>query len=153
MNRLTALALTCALMFPFNLLGDETPAPAFSSPFNLEGPTFGGKQLWTDELVFHEWRVQRNTLSGHCRLLDDKNFRKAWGSFEHCRKQLEAAPRPTPRLSPANRMKNRYAILSRGCRKEAGMSICDAESGSPEEGTRSFWENELIKRYKDRLEI
>src|SRR5687767_9210321 len=51
---------------------------------NVSSPTFGGKQFWNDELVFHDWRVQRNVISGHCRLLDDQNVRRAWGEFDEC---------------------------------------------------------------------
>ena len=35
-------------------------------------PTMGGKQFWADELFFHQWRIQRNVLTGHYRLLDGK---------------------------------------------------------------------------------
>ena len=41
-------------------------------------PTMGGRQFWGDELFFHGWHVRRNTLTGHCRLLDKKNHRHAW---------------------------------------------------------------------------
>jgi pimeloyl-ACP methyl ester carboxylesterase len=118
MNRLTAILLTSFVMFPFNLLGDEK-----SSPFNVEGPTFGGKQIWTDELVFHEWRVQRNALSGHHRLLDNKNFRKAWGSFEHCRKQLEAFKREL-KLPP---MQGKAVIVLHGLvrSRQATIGMCE----------------------------
>ena len=123
MNRLTPILLTSVLMFPFNLLADETSAPALSSAFNLDSPTFGGKQLWTDELVFDEWRVQRNTLSGHCRLLDDKNYRKAWGSFEHCRKQLEVFKRDL-QLPP---MRGKAVIVLHGLvrSRQATVGMCD----------------------------
>lgn len=52
---------------------------------NLEGPTFGGTQLWTDELVCHDWRIQRHAWTGHYRLLDEQNRRRAWGDFAACR--------------------------------------------------------------------
>jgi pimeloyl-ACP methyl ester carboxylesterase len=48
----------------------------------------GGKQFWTDEFFFHQWRIQRNALSDHCRLLDANDVRHAWGSFEECRAVL-----------------------------------------------------------------
>lgn len=47
-------------------------------------PTLGGKQLWFDRLVFAGWRIQENVISGHCRLLDAGDIRRAWGSFGHC---------------------------------------------------------------------
>lgn len=59
------------------------------SLLSLDSPTFGGMQFWSDELVFHDWRIQRHTVSGHCRLLDERNVRRAWGSFDECAKELE----------------------------------------------------------------
>ncbi len=60
-----------------------------SSPWNIASPTFGGLQVWTDELVYLDWRIQRNTVSGHYRLLDDQDYRQAWGTFQHCRARLD----------------------------------------------------------------
>lgn len=60
-----------------------------SSPWNITSPTFGGLQVWTDELVFQDWRIQRNTVSGHYRLLDDRDHRHAWGTFQQCCARLE----------------------------------------------------------------
>ncbi|MEX0819217.1 MAG: alpha/beta fold hydrolase [Pirellulaceae bacterium] len=72
-------------------LGDQPVATGTgTSSVNVEGPTFGGKQLWTDELIFHEWRIQRHVWTGHYRLLDDQDYRRAWGSFERCRGRLDA---------------------------------------------------------------
>ena len=42
---------------------------------NLKTPTLGGLQLWTDELYFHGWHIQRHCFTGHCRLLDERNRR------------------------------------------------------------------------------
>ena len=51
-------------------------------------PTLGGKQFWGDEFVMGDWRIQRNVLTGHCRLLDDKDRRHAAGSLETCQQIL-----------------------------------------------------------------
>jgi pimeloyl-ACP methyl ester carboxylesterase len=69
---------------------------------NLASPTFGGKQFWSDELVFHDFRIQRNAWTGHFRLLDDKNIRRAWGGFSHCQQRLEEMKheRDLPPLKP-----------------------------------------------------
>lgn len=61
--------------------------------WTLESATGGGRQFWTDELVFHDWRIQRNSLTGHYRLLDEKNIRRAWGTFEQCQTELAVARR------------------------------------------------------------
>jgi pimeloyl-ACP methyl ester carboxylesterase len=46
-------------------------------------------QFWTDELLFHRWRIQSNALTGHYRLLDGQNRRHAWGTFEQCQAKLD----------------------------------------------------------------
>ncbi len=48
--------------------------------FNVALPTAGGAQLWTDLEVRGGYRVQRNALTGHCRILDPSNVRRGWGS-------------------------------------------------------------------------
>ena len=48
-------------------------------PFPM--PTLGGKQFWADELFFHQWRIQRNVFTGHCRLLDEHDLRHASGTL------------------------------------------------------------------------
>jgi hypothetical protein len=56
---------------------------------NLTSATAGGKQFWADRWFFHDWRIQRHALTGHCRLLDGKNRRHASGSFDTCRKKMD----------------------------------------------------------------
>jgi hypothetical protein len=67
-----------------------------SAPWNLPTRTLGGLQTWTDELVFRDWRIQRQAVTGHYRLLDDRNHRRAWGTFEQCRARLEELKRQLP---------------------------------------------------------
>jgi pimeloyl-ACP methyl ester carboxylesterase len=64
-------------------------------------PTLGGKQFWADELFFHEWRIQRNAIDGHYRLLDPHDLRHAWGTYNECRVALERVKREQnlPRMS------------------------------------------------------
>ena len=64
--------------------------PADRTPdglLNLVSPTLGGKQFWSDELVFHDWRIQRHVYTDHYRLLDDKDQRRAWGTWKHCKER------------------------------------------------------------------
>jgi len=56
---------------------------------NLALPTLGGEQLWTDQLVHGKWRIQRNELTGHFRLLDSADVRRAWGNEAECRAAFE----------------------------------------------------------------
>lgn len=60
-------------------------------------PTLGGRQFWADELLFQQWRIQRNVFTGHYRLLDERNRRHAWGSYGLCLAALEHIKR-TQRL-------------------------------------------------------
>jgi pimeloyl-ACP methyl ester carboxylesterase len=38
---------------------------------------------------FAGWRIQENVYTGHCRLLDPSNVRRAWGGREACRTAFE----------------------------------------------------------------
>ncbi len=51
---------------------------------NLKTPTLGGMQFWTDHQWRNGWRIQRNALTGHWRLLDENNIRHAWGGRTAC---------------------------------------------------------------------
>ena len=67
-------AVLLGTVWPTSIMADEKP--------NLRNPlrvlrlvefpskTTGGRQIWTDQLVFHDWRIQKNSLTGHFRLLD-----------------------------------------------------------------------------------
>lgn len=56
----------------------HTPLP------NIRFPTLGGQQLWLDVYFIAGWRIQKNILTQHHRLLNPKNIRYAWGSHEAC---------------------------------------------------------------------
>lgn len=55
---------------------------------HLRTRTLGGNQFWADELFFHGWRIQRNTISKHCRLLDERDIRHTSGTFAKCQARL-----------------------------------------------------------------
>ena len=57
--------------------------------FNMKTFTLGGKQLWTDYVWRQGWTIQLNAITGHWRLLDEKNVRHAWGSRKQCQEELE----------------------------------------------------------------
>jgi len=46
--------------------------------------TMGGRLFWGDVYFFHEWKIQQNVFTGHYRLLDGKDVRKASGSYGEC---------------------------------------------------------------------
>ena len=66
---------------------NEPDAPGM---WNLAMPTRGGQQFWTDIRNAGGWRVQRNSVTGHHRLIDADNIRRAWGGRRHCEQQLNA---------------------------------------------------------------
>ncbi|MBE0507879.1 MAG: hypothetical protein IBX50_14400 [Marinospirillum sp.] len=47
---------------------------------NIKTATLGGNTWWNDIAQCNGWRVQRNTWTGHCRILDSDDVRQAWGS-------------------------------------------------------------------------
>lgn len=55
------------------------------APWRL--PSMAADQLWTDVLVYGEWRIQRSELTGACRLLDPKNERRFAGGEADCRQE------------------------------------------------------------------
>ncbi len=71
--------------------------PSFSFPqsvqaklaHEIEMQTLGGRQFWGDVQFFGEYRIQKNVFTGHYRLLDGRDWRHHWGTFEECRAKLE----------------------------------------------------------------
>jgi pimeloyl-ACP methyl ester carboxylesterase len=51
--------------------------------------TLGGRQFWADRWFFHGWRIQQNRFTGHHRLLNPKDNRHAFGTFETCLEKLD----------------------------------------------------------------
>lgn len=87
LTRCSTLALMAlAFALPHSSSGDENSPSNFNLPFK----TFGGKQFWTDIRVQDGWRIQRNHYTEHCRILDDKNVRQSWGSFNQCQQRFNA---------------------------------------------------------------
>jgi pimeloyl-ACP methyl ester carboxylesterase len=84
--------------------------------------TLGGKQFWADELHFHDWRIQRNVFTEHCRLLDGRNRRHAWGDYGQCLAVLDEIKRDH-RLPP---MTGKAVVVLHGLgRCQASMaSLC-----------------------------
>lgn len=90
--------------------------------FHAPLATLGGKQFWSDQLLLRGWRIQRNVLTGHYRLLDPEDQRHAWGSFDACRQKLDEI-RAERRLAP---LRGRVVLVLHGLgRSRASMhAIC-----------------------------
>jgi pimeloyl-ACP methyl ester carboxylesterase len=96
---------------PLNRPPDTEPAPEPQPWYaRVSNQTLGGVAVWGDERFFHDWRIQRNALTGHCRLLDGDNVRHAWGTFDECEAALETI-RVERRLPP---MSGRAVVLIHG---------------------------------------
>ncbi len=93
------------------------PAPATEAPVNIPLPTLGGKQIWADEFIHAGWRIQKNVVSGHYRLLDADDVRRAWGTYGQCRTAFSGY-RAEHRLEHRNR---HLIILVHGLGRSAGM--------------------------------
>jgi pimeloyl-ACP methyl ester carboxylesterase len=69
-----------------------------SDPTQIPTPTLGGGPLWDEIGRVGEFVLQRNRATGHHRLLDGANVRRAWGSLEDCEgalaRLLSAPPEP-----------------------------------------------------------
>ncbi len=72
---------------------DEPPVAAINVPLD----TVGGMQFWTDFVIRGGWRVQRNEVTGHYRLLDDSNVRQGWGNYAFCLQELDRRMPTDPR--------------------------------------------------------
>ena len=95
MNRLAISVRTTLILTTVFCLGICAQSNTFAQSaadvgkkFNIETPTLGGKQYWTDIRVQGGWRIQQNSETGHFRLLDSGNVRKAWGSQAACERTL-----------------------------------------------------------------
>lgn len=75
-----------------------------TGPFNLPLKTWGGLQVWTDLQHHHGWRIQQHAISKHCRLIDPRNVRRAWGSRTQCEEQLEALTAAVHEPQESNRI-------------------------------------------------
>lgn len=91
--RYFGLVLTILASGRCSLFADEKPAQfdlkQKLSQVNVPMKTLGGRQLWGDVHFFQGWTIQQNVLTGHFRLLDPRDVRHAWGSFDVCNKKLD----------------------------------------------------------------
>lgn len=96
--RLLARCLRRALR-PRRLLGAAATATALIGCHGAAGlsghtlpnvalPTAGGQQLWADVAWDDGWRVQEHVWTGHGRLLDGGDVRRAWGDVDACKDAL-----------------------------------------------------------------
>ncbi len=102
----TGFQIFTFLISTARLCGQAPEAPNV----NLVTPTLGGTQFWADQRLFQQYRIQKNVVTNHFRLLDPKDRRLAWGSYEACDAALERIIADR-RLSP---MKGHAVIVLHG---------------------------------------
>lgn len=78
---------------------------------NVAMKTRGGTQLWTDYQHQDGFRIQRNALTGHWRLLDPKDVRRAWGTRQNCESELLGL---LPPVAADAEPPERYVVLLHG---------------------------------------
>ncbi len=75
------------------LLWHSTASAKPNGLFGIGEKTLGGRFVWSDEVVSHEWRVQKHAVVGHYRLIDPSDKRYTFGSLDHCLTSLEEVKR------------------------------------------------------------
>ncbi|MEZ7892788.1 MAG: hypothetical protein QMC67_13680 [Candidatus Wallbacteria bacterium] len=55
---------------------------------NIQTQTMGGKVFWTTLAEKSGYKLQKNTFTGHCRILNECDERIAWGSEFEMRRQF-----------------------------------------------------------------
>ena len=73
----------------FLLLLSYSPARAEPGFFGIGAKTLGGRFLFSDEVIYQGWRVQKHAVIGHYRLIQPDDDKYTFGSLEHCLETLE----------------------------------------------------------------
>ncbi len=60
-----------------NVVGNDIPIKLPNVPF----PTMGGVIFWNNLCENNGWKLQQNSLTGHCRILDPDNIRRDCGNL------------------------------------------------------------------------
>ena len=97
------------------VFADDVASLDNSSMPNLRMQTLGGKQFWTDHVWRYQWRIQKNAVTGHFRLLDPANVRHAWGSQEHCQEELDRLNLLSTQIPP-----DRVVLFAHGLMRTSG---------------------------------
>lgn len=74
------------------LIGGEAPSDETMVPqglVNIEWPVIDAGFWWDVVEEFDGWKLERNKVSGHCRILDPQKVRTAWGREKDMRASFE----------------------------------------------------------------
>jgi hypothetical protein len=68
--------------------GNQEMSERPSGYLNWKTRTMGGMQFWSDVHFAGGFKIQRNSNTGHHRLISPEKVRLAWGNLAHCRAEL-----------------------------------------------------------------
>jgi pimeloyl-ACP methyl ester carboxylesterase len=88
-NRLAKLIAVFVLEGLFLLLLSYSHAHAGQNFFGIGRKTLGGRFVFSDEVVYQGWRVQKSAVIGHYRLISPNDDLDTFGSLETCLEKLE----------------------------------------------------------------
>lgn len=122
MRILLSAALAASLCFQFHhddsqAVGQTTQATAEgqgvkeAGNFNLPLKTTELTQIWTDYRWRDGYRVQKNALTGHWRLIDAKNYRRAWGTKHQCLDALDQKCPVTANATPEHHIVMLHGLI------------------------------------------
>lgn len=131
-GRLAAFFLGAAAAGCGSAVTDPAREPAPALRPNLPLPTLGGSQVWADQRWRDGRRLQTNVLTGHARLLDPDNVRRAWGDPDAC---LAALDLRVPRRAPPPAGERPLVILLHGMGRTR-VSFRRMQAGLEEAGWR-----------------
>ncbi len=108
---------------------DNEEKSATDPNWNLPLRTVGGTQLWTDHLHRGGYRLQRNALTGHWRLLDASDVRRAWGTRQQCIDMLDQKePKPESDGNPQHQIVLLHGLMrTRSCMKALETKLTEEE--------------------------
>lgn len=93
--RVMLLGISICLAWSLPGRAEETAIEVQDESFSTEAEdemlskTFGGRQFWGDVYNFRSWRIQQNVFTKHYRLIDPKDVRYAFGSYERCEAKFQ----------------------------------------------------------------
>jgi pimeloyl-ACP methyl ester carboxylesterase len=105
-----ALLATTSGQEPIAPAAASNGSPVTATLIRLASKTLGGEQFWADEFIHAGWRIQRHAISGHYRLLDPGDYRRAVGTYDTCHAQFLALQRAEEIQPP----KKRAVVLLHG---------------------------------------
>lgn len=56
---------------------------------NIPLKTNGGEKFWITISEYNGWKLQKNMITQHARILNEKNIRIAWGTYNGMKKAMD----------------------------------------------------------------